>query len=877
MKARTAEEIRTLFLKYFEKNGHQPVPSSSTVPAQDPTLLFTNAGMNQFKSLFLGEETRDYSRAVSVQKCVRAGGKHNDLENVGRTARHQTFFEMLGNFSFGDYFKKDAIEYAWEFVTKELKLPKSKLYVTVFHDDDEAYGIWEKNIGIDPKRISKFGEKDNYWSMGDVGPCGPCSEIFYDQGKAQGCGKSDCAVGCECDRYIEFWNLVFMEFEQKRDGSKVKLPNPSIDTGMGLERIAMIVQGQTTNYDTDLFVPILNEISSLCGVSLKKAKEPELVSMRVIADHIRAMTFLITDGVLPSNEGRGYVLRRIMRRAMRHGRKLGLTQPFLFKLSEVVVTHMGSFYSELKGSASSTAKSIEEEERRFEATIDRGLSLLMGQIEKLKTSNSKTLSGATAFQLYDTYGFPVDLTADVLREHDLDLDQQGFDEAFALHREKARGSWKGSDSDSMLELVRHWAKEGIQSEFHGYSQLVCQGKILKIICGGKEVSKAQAGSEIEIVADQTVFYGESGGQVGDIGGISGKGFSLEVVDTKKPSSKMILHKCRVLEGEVSLGAQASFEVNAKARAATARNHTATHMLHALLRSTLGDDVKQAGSLVSPERLRFDFTYSRALTDREIQSLEYQMNEKIWTGDTVAKNVMPMQEALDAGAVALFDEKYGDEVRVISFGNYSMELCGGTHLESTSEIGMFKIVKEGSVSSGVRRIEAFTGYRALRFMQDMDQNIREASRMLGSTSSGLSERIEKLVARQKEVEKELKKKVASSSHADENLVVSEVNGVRIVLGEVEGADHQILREIADRQLEKIKSGVVALGSKGEGKAFLVVKVSKDLSEKFPAGKVIKSGAKVLGGSGGGRGDMAQAGGPDIEKLDSALKRISEALQ
>ncbi|HLG20049.1 MAG TPA: alanine--tRNA ligase, partial [Bdellovibrionota bacterium] len=645
MKKLSSAEIRNRFLKFFEKNGHRVVPSSSLVPRLDPTLLFTNAGMNQFKGVFIGEEKRDYKRAASSQKCVRAGGKHNDLENVGRTARHHTFFEMLGNFSFGDYFKKEAVRFAWTFCTEELKVPKDRLYVSVFTEDDAAFGIWKNDIGIAEKRIYRFGAKDNFWAMGESGPCGPCSEIFFDQGAGVGCGKPTCDVGCDCDRYIEFWNLVFMEFNQRPDGTRAKLPKPSIDTGMGLERITAIVQGVTSNYDTDLFSPIFGASKKISGKEYKKAAEEEKISLRVIADHVRAMTFLIADGVQPSNEGRGYVLRRIMRRAMRHGRKLGIGKPFLHVLSGTVVEEMGAVYPELKRASKAAAEVIRQEEERFAETIDRGLTLLSEEMDKLKKKGMKTLPGDIAFRLYDTYGFPVDMTADILRETGFSYDHEGFEEAFERHREKARGSWKGSADKEIDLLVRKWVGDGLRTEFLGYRQLTAEGSIRAIVKDGKAVQSAKAGDAIEILADRTPFYGESGGQVGDIGAVSGEGFSLEVVDARKPAPEIILHKCRVTEGDVRAGVKASFSVDAKARAATAKNHTATHMLHATLKELLGSHVSQSGSLVSPERLRFDFAHPAALTPDEIAQIEQWMNERIWLDAPVAKEILPLEKAL----------------------------------------------------------------------------------------------------------------------------------------------------------------------------------------------------------------------------------------
>ncbi|MFH1017506.1 MAG: alanine--tRNA ligase [Pseudomonadota bacterium] len=874
----TSSEIRERFLKYFEERGHRVVPGAPLVPKLDPTLLFTTAGMNQFKAVFTGREKRDYVRAASSQKCVRAGGKHNDLENVGRTARHHTFFEMLGNFSFGDYFKKEAIEYAWEFVTKELNLPKEKLYVSVYRDDDEAFRIWNQSVGIDTKRIYRFGEKENFWSMGETGPCGPCSEIFFDQGKEAGCGKPDCDVGCDCDRYLEFWNLVFMEFDQLADGTRAKLPRPSIDTGMGLERVTAVANGLTSNYETDLFVPLLEKTGSLAGTPYAKASEEKKVSMRVIADHLRAATFLISEGVLPSNEGRGYVLRRIMRRAMRHGRKLGLTQPFLGDVAAVLPDLMGDTYPELRKAAKGTRSVIEEEEKRFSQTIDRGLALLETEIAKLETRKGSELSGEITFRLYDTYGFPPDLTADVLREHGLMYDRAGFDLAFAAHREKARGSWKGTGRKMIDSLVRKWVDGGLRTEFLGYDRLCAEGTIRALVRDGKEVGKADAGEEMELLADRTPFYGASGGQAGDIGVIEGEGFTLEVVDSEKPSPDIVLHRCKVGVGTVRPGDKGVFQVDTEARAATAKNHTATHVLHATLKEILGSHVKQSGSLVSPERLRFDFTHPRALTQEEIGKIEQIMNERIWADTRVEKKEMPLNLALKSGAVALFDEKYGEQVRVISIADYSRELCGGTHLDRTGEIGLFKVTKESSVAAGVRRLEAFTGRRALSYVQEVDRKLKEITGALGSTQEGVLDRVDSLLGKQKDLEKELRKARSSGAASSEGsqVRVSDVNGVKLVRAVVDEADAKTLREAADRHLEGIKSGVVAVGCRNAGKASVVVKVSKDLAGRVNAGKLVQAAAQILGGSGGGRAEMAQAGGPNVDALEAALNSLEKAI-
>jgi alanyl-tRNA synthetase len=845
MKSLTSSDIRGQFIRYFESKGHKAVASSSLVPQGDATLLFTNAGMNQFKGIFTGQEKRDYQRAVSSQKCVRAGGKHNDLENVGHTARHHTFFEMLGNFSFGDYFKKEAIDYAWEFLTKELQIPSEKLYVTVFQDDDEAFGLWEKNIGIPKEKISRFGVKDNFWSMGDTGPCGPCSEIFYDQGEKAGCGKPTCKVGCDCDRYMEIWNLVFMEFEQRSDGTRVKLPKPSIDTGMGLERVTSVMQGKINNYDTDLFESVLAKLSEWTGIAYGAATAEQKVSMRVIADHIRSTTFLISDGVNPSKDGRGYVLRRIMRRAMRHGRKLGLMDPFMHKLSDVQVEKMKSVYPELDRQKTAIQSAILDEEKKFSQTVDQGMDYLLEHVKKISVTKGTTFPGDVAFRLYDTYGFPVDLTQDVLREHQLTLDQQAFDEAAEAHREKARGSWKGSQTTALDELVTGWSRDGLSSIFLGYDKLVAEGKIEKIVREGKEVGVAKAGDEIEIVAGQTPFYGESGGQVGDIGSITTASASIEVLDTKKPSPSIIVHQCKVLEGELKVGDDAVFTVDAKARTATAKNHTATHLLHALLVNTLGEHVVQKGSLVAPERLRFDFTHTKPMSENELVAIEQKLNEQIWQDDDIAKDVMPIEKAMASGAKALFDEKYGAEVRVISVSDYSKELCGGTHIDRTGEIGLFKIIKESSVAAGIRRIEAYTGHRALRYVHEQDVAIKQLAAQLGVSPDAVSERVSLLLKQQKE----LKSKGAAAATSNQVAKKETIGSVVLSTVLLEGVDAKNLREVADRNMEEIKQGIVVVASQNEGRASLVIKISKDLAATFNASAWVKELGPVLGGSGG----------------------------
>lgn len=867
------KDLRATFLSYFEKNQHQIVPSSSLVPSGDSTLLFTNAGMNQFKDVFAGKAKTKFLRAVTAQKCMRAGGKHNDLENVGYTKRHHTFFEMLGNFSFGDYFKEKAIELAWDFILKEIGLPEDRLYVTIFNKDGEAFKIWTQKIGLNPKKIFRFGEKDNFWSMGDTGPCGPCSEIFFDLSPDGQLPTQD-QFSAQDHRYLEFWNLVFMEFLQHKDGSRESLPKPSIDTGSGLERLTAILSGVDNNYDTYLFQPILEYISKNSSVDYwKTSDEKKKTSQKVIADHIRAISFLIADGVIPSKDGRGYVLRRIMRRAMRHGRKIDFVNHGLSELSQVVVEHYSKAYPELELCKKNIVEVIRGEEDKFSATVDRGIMLLNSAIEEAKQTKLITLKGEVAFHLYDTYGFPADLTADVLREHGMTLDQVGFDQAFENHREKARGSWKGSKGKEIETLVSKWLSQGIETKFLGYDQRSAKGKIISIVENGKEIFEAKTDQEIEVLADQTPFYGESGGQVGDIGSITGSDFVLDVIDTVKPAPSIYIHRCRVVEGRVTSNVVADFLVNEKARFDTEKNHTATHMLHATLKEELGAHVQQKGSLVAPERLRFDFAHPTPITIEQLTKIEQVMNERIWNNTSATIEKLSYQKAMDSGAVALFGEKYGDEVRVLSIGDYSKELCGGTHLSRTGDIGMFKIVKESSVSAGVRRIEAFTSHRAFRYLNDMQRQVLDLSQKLGVPLEKISDRIEKMMQIQKEAKKISQKNTSISM---EEGTIQQIGKIHVYEQMVSVENPKDLRDIADRCMEKLKSGVVILGAKTVDKVFLVVKVSKDITS-IKAGDLVKQVATIVGGSGGGRDDFAQAGGPNTQYLDQAVDKIKSIIE
>ncbi|HYA86506.1 MAG TPA: alanine--tRNA ligase [Nitrospirota bacterium] len=867
-------ELRKMFLDYFAERGHKVVPSSSLLPKSDPTLLFTNAGMVQFKGVFLGEDIRDYKRAVTSQKCVRAGGKHNDLENVGHTARHHTFFEMLGNFSFGDYFKKDAIAFAWEFLTTVVKLPTEKLWVTIFKDDDEAFKLWQDIAKIPADRIVRLGEKDNFWSMGDTGPCGPCSEIIIDQGEEMSCGKPDCAVGCDCDRYLEIWNLVFMQYNRDETGKLTPLPKPSIDTGMGLERLSSVVQKVRTNFETDLFQSIIKQIATLAGVPYHKDKQAD-ISYQVIADHLRAMTFLISDGVLPSNEGRGYVLRRIIRRASRYARLIGISKPILYRLTGAVVDEMREAYPELVDSREHVAKVVLLEEERFATTLESGLALLNDTAEKLKATGAKTIPGEVLFKLYDTFGFPLDLVADMARDMQLELDEAGYRRAMQEQREKARAAWAGSGEQIIKPVYKEISAGITRQVFTGYDTLEGTGSVLAIIKGDKEVAVAHEGDDIEIVLDITPFYAASGGQVGDKGELLGEAAKFQVTDTIKPVENLIVHKGKVKKGVFKTGDAVLAKVEAEDRGDTARHHTVTHILHATLRSVLGEHVKQAGSLVAPERLRFDFTHYTALTERERERIEDIVNERIIENHPVETVVMDIDQAVASGAMALFDEKYGDKVRVVTVKEVSKELCGGTHTRASGEIGSFKIISEAGVAAGVRRIEAVAGRRAYRTFKREERGLRDIAQLLKTTDLDVVPRVEKIVAQVRNLEKELDKfkhKFQSSQAGDVISEAREINGVKVLVKRMDNMEQKDLRDFGDKLREKLGTGILALGSAKDEKVILIVMVSHDLTNRFHAGKIIKEIAPILGGTGGGKPDLAQSGGKDPGKLDAALDAL-----
>lgn len=875
----TAREIRERFLKYFKGKNHNIVKSSSLIPKDDPTLLFTNAGMVQFKEIFLGTEKSDYQRAASSQKCVRAGGKHNDLENVGKTARHHTFFEMLGNFSFGDYFKEGAIEMGWEFLTREMKLPADKLWVTIFEDDDESFLIWQNKIGVPEEKIVRLGEQDNYWSMGDIGPCGPCSEILIDQGEELGCKKPSCRAGCDCDRYLELWNLVFMQFNRDARGNLTSLPKPSIDTGLGLERIAAVLQGVRNNFDSDLFSEIIRYIENLSSVKYREGDKSD-VAIRVIADHIRAITFLIGDGVLPANEGRGYVLRRIMRRAARYGKNLGLNDPFLFKISKVVVDTMNDAYPELSEGENFIARVIESEEKRFLETLDRGLAILNEEIIKLLKQNQTRAPGELVFKLYDTFGFPPDLTRDILREEGLDDDQEGFSRAMEEQKERARTAWKGSGEEGIQDIYKEIINTEISTDFCGYHELKTSARILKIIKEKKVISSADLGDEVEIISDKTPFYGESGGQVGDRGVIRGKDFLIEINDSQKPAAGLIVHQGKVKEGKVKEGEEISLLVNAELRQDIVINHTATHLLHAALKEVMGDHIKQAGSLVSPQRLRFDFTHFAAIKREDLDRVEAIANAKIRKNIPVATSLMGIDQALDDGATALFGEKYGKEVRVVTIGDFSKELCGGTHAKYTGEIGLFKILSEGGIAAGVRRIEALTGAWALKYIKNNEDILNNTGGILKSIPNEVYDKVAKLLENQKKLEKEIdsiRNKLAGDQAKDLFDQAREIKGVKVLSARVDLDDPKALRNFVDDLKSKIKSGIIVLGATGKDKVSLIVGVTKNLTKRFNAGKIIKEVAGIVGGSGGGRPDMAQAGGSNPEKLKEALEKVYQIVE
>jgi alanyl-tRNA synthetase len=875
-------DIRSSFLNYFAKAGHEVVPSSPLVPRNDPTLMFTNAGMVQFKNVFTGLEKRPHVRAVTAQKCVRAGGKHNDLDNVGYTARHHTFFEMLGNFSFGDYFKERAIELAWNLVTKEFALPPQRLLVTVYIDDDAAFDLWKKIARLPEQKILRIAGDDNFWAMGDTGPCGPCSEIFYDHGEHIPGGPPGSAEA-EGDRFIEIWNLVFMQYEQLADGRRVDLPRPSIDTGMGLERIAAVLQGTHDNYAIDLFRALIRAIAEATGVD---PDGPQRASHRVIADHLRASSFLIADGVLPSNEGRGYVLRRIMRRAMRHAELLGAREPLMWKLVGTLAREMGQAYPELIRAEALIAETLKLEETRFRKTLERGLAILDEETRALKRGDR--LKGETAFTLYDTYGFPLDLTQDALKPRGIGVDVEGFNAAMARQREQARASWAGS-GEAATEAVWFSLRERLgASEFLGYETETAEGVVAALVRNGTEVESLKAGESGAVVVNQTPFYGESGGQVGDTGLMSADGVRFRVSDTQKKAGDLYVHYGTLEQGTLRPGLALALEVDHARRRAIRRNHSATHLLHEALRQVLGDHVAQKGSLVAPDRLRFDFSHPKPMTPAEIERVEDMANEFVLQNSPVTTRLMAVDDAIASGARALFGEKYGDEVRVVAMGEgagnalgWSVELCGGTHVRRTGDIGLIFGLSDSGVAAGVRRIEAFTGETARKAANRALQLVKATSAELKVAMEDLPARVAGLLDERKRLERDLsdaKRRLAMGGRAQEGDGVRRVGDIKLLARAVSGIDLKDLRSLADEGKKRLGSGVVAIvGTTEEGKAGVVVGVTDDLTARFNAVDLVRKGAEALGGKGGGgRPDMAQAGGPDGSKADEALKAIEAAL-
>ncbi|MFC2140195.1 alanine--tRNA ligase [Candidatus Auribacterota bacterium] len=878
-----AEEIREKFLNFFKNKGHTICPSSPIVPENDPTLLFTTAGMVQFKALYAGAPLK-FPKAASVQKCLRAGGKGSDLQNVGKTLRHHTFFEMLGNFSFGDYFKEEAITWAWEFMTKVINLPPDKLYVSIYQDDDEAFRLWNKKIGIPEEKIFRLGDADNFWGpAGNNGACGPCSEIYFDLGEEKSCGKPDCQVGCDCERYLEFWNLVFPQFYQEEDGSRRALERRGVDTGMGLERLAFILQHLKSdiknNYETDLFSPLISEIDKITPLNYSEATK---FSFYVIADHIRALTFSLSENILPSNEGRGYVLRKILRRAIRHGRKLKIEKPFLYQLIPFVCEIMKTRYPELEDSREHVSQIILREEEKFQNTINRGLELLDGFISETKEKGNNSLPNEAVFALYDTYGFPVDLTEEITHEEGLTINLDGFNKLMKEQQAKAKQSHKKVDQTEKMTLY-----ESISSRHHsdlkfvGYEKNEAQTIILQLIKKNNSFKKVTKDDQVEVILKETPFYGESGGQIGDSGMLSWQDGKAKIIDTQKPLENLYIHLAEISEGTLHEGETVRATVDKNKRSEIAKNHTATHLLHYAMREVLGDHIKQAGSLVEADRLRFDFSHFAAVSPREIQMIEDIVNQKIRENQRVDAKMMSLEEGKNSGAIALFGDKYGDQVRVLSVGDFSKELCGGTHITQTGEIGLFKIISEGSISSGIRRIEAICSREAFNKFQEEDMIIQELNFLLKTEPKNIITQVEKLFKENRAKDKEilaLKEKQASEN-IDEILNKAVLlDGIKVLtynMGEIDGS---LLRKVGDRLRKKIDKGIIALAGHKEGKVSLISIVTPDLIKKgYHAGNIVKELAKVVGGGGGGRPDMAQAGGKKVDKIDESLAQISQLLK
>ena len=874
----TSDEIRAAFLDFFRERGHVVERSDTLVPSNDPTLLFTSAGMVQFKSYYTGEIAVPYRRAATSQKCLRAGGKANDLDEVGKTTRHMTFFEMLGNFSFGDYFKQEAIAWAWEFCRDVVKLDTDAIWVSVYEDDDEAHQIWEKEIGLAPGKIVRLGDKDNFWGpAGDTGACGPCSELHIDRGEAMGCGRADCAPGCEeCERFLEFWNLVFPQFDQQADGSRSSLKNRGIDTGMGLERLSALSQGHESIFDINSIRPIIDAIQSMTKVSYTDNPTP----FRVIADHVRALSFLIADGVLPANEGRGYVERRLLRRAARFGRELGLEKPFIYEVSRTLVDQMGKHYPELAEKQLQIEKIIHTEEERFASTLVRGMDLLEEVFDGLDKSGEKTVPGEELFRLHDTYGFPLDLATDIATDRGYEVDRDGFQTAMTGQRERARASWSGSGQKALSPEYQKILAESGKTRFIGYDVLQASSAIVALIRDGKRVDALAEGDAGEVILDETPFYSESGGQVGDTGILDGVDGAARVTNTRSPVPGIVVHHVEVMRGALNTGATVDAEVTEHLREYTLNHHTATHLLQAALQNVLGDHVHQAGSLVAPNRLRFDFTHFEGIDAERLRDIERLVNRYIRSDTPVEIDERPIDEARAAGAMALFGEKYGDVVRVVRIGDISLELCGGTHVPRTGAIGYFKILSESSIASGVRRVEAVCGEAGVDAIQSHEQTLSNAVQALGTWPNELGARIQALLDENKHLAREVsvwKQRAATGSGEDYLSKVQDVDGIPLLATEVEGQDPASLRLVMDKLREKLPSGVIVLGSSSDGKASLCVSVSKDLIPSLKAGDIVKELAPIVGGGGGGRPDMAMAGGKHPEKVAEAIARATDVVR
>lgn len=875
MKKMGLNEIRSSFLKFFEGKGHLVLPSFSLVPEKDKSLLLINSGMAPMKAYFTGQEKPPRRRITTCQKCIRTP----DIERVGKTARHGTFFEMLGNFSFGDYFKKEAIEWAWEYVTEELGLPEDRLWITIYHEDDEAFKIWSEDIGVSPDRIVRMGKEDNFWEIG-VGPCGPCSEIHYDRGEEYGCGKEDCAIGCECDRFIEFWNLVFTQFYRDEEGNYTPLKHPNIDTGMGLERIAAIMQGVDSLFEVDTIRNIMKEVSNISNIEYGQDPKAD-ISLRVITDHIRGTTFMISDGILPSNEGRGYVLRRLLRRAARHGKLLGIKDLFLDQVAKVVIEESKQAYPELEERKDYILKVIRLEEERFNETIDQGLEILKQYVAEMKQNDIKVLDGEKAFRLYDTYGFPIDLTKEILEEDGLSVDEQGFEREMENQRERARAARHDTDYMGEDDQTYKLIPTDVSTVFEGYESLETDSQILVIIKDEEKVETAREGDEILFVMDKTPFYAESGGQIGDSGVVENENVKVRVDDTQKIVGNRIVHRGVVIEGSLNTGDMVKAKVDEERRIATARNHSATHLLHKALREVLGSHVEQAGSLVTPSRLRFDFSHFAPLTKEEIEKVEQLVNEKILEGLAIEVFETSLSEAKELGAAALFGEKYKDVVRVVKMGDFSIELCGGTHLRNTAQAGLFKIISESGVAAGVRRIEAVTGAAVYQRIKELENTINDIAEELKTNPNNIVQRLKSISKQLKEYEKEIDKfkaELAKSSIDDLLKNTKKIGDMTYITAELSGQDAKGLREVADLIRDRIKSGVVVLASESQGKVLFVAAATKDAVAKgVHAGNLLREVAKIAGGGGGGRPDMAQAGGKDPSKISAALQKVDVLLK